>query len=65
MLVASYAKLLVEKGAALALVGRDVRKLDSLKASIEKPENKVVTIQCDLSEEKRHQDISPNVYKTA
>ncbi|HIE90624.1 MAG: SDR family oxidoreductase [Methylophilaceae bacterium] len=45
------AKLLVEKGAALALVGRDVRKLDSLKASIEKPENKVVTIQCDLSEE--------------
>lgn len=52
------AKLLVEKGAVLALVGRDARKLDLLKTSIENPENKVATIQCDLGEKNASKHIA-------
>jgi len=58
------AKRLAEKGAVLALVGRDARKLESLKTSIEKPDNKIVTIQCDLSEEGASKHIAQCIHNS-
>lgn len=43
------AKSLAEKGAVLALVGRNVNKLNALKAEIEQSGGKAVVIEADLS----------------
>jgi short-subunit dehydrogenase len=44
------AKLLAEKGASLALVGRDANKLNALKKEIEREGSKVISIEADLSD---------------
>lgn len=45
------AKRLAEKGAKLALVGRNADKLNALKTEIERGGNHVITIEADLSNE--------------
>jgi short-subunit dehydrogenase len=46
----NVAKRLVEKGAIVALVGRNAEKLNALKIELERPNHKVVIIQSDLSQ---------------
>lgn len=58
------AKFLAEKGADLMLVGRDASKLELLRNSIAGPDNKIVTIQCDLNEDGASSHIVQRVRNT-